>query len=335
MNFEKINLAIIGAGKWGFNHVRTAVNILEPDQITVCDSNTAVKKKIFKINNQIKFTTDLASVHNNKTINSVIVATPAETHYAITLELLKKGKNVLVEKPITLFTSEAKILNDIAFKNNCKLMVGHVLLYHPAIMKMKELIDRGMMGKLQYIYSNRLNLGTIRTEENILWSFAPHDISIIQFLTGSRPISVTAKGASFLQNKIEDTTLTYLEYPGNVKAHIFVSWLNPFKEQKLVVIGEHGMFVFEDSRKDNKLIFYPKGVKKTNGSYQIFDDGEFIVKFSNGMPLTQEHKHFYDCIINNKKPLTDGEHALEVVEILEKATQDLHHTKQELEIVEL
>lgn len=333
MNFDKINLAVIGAGKWGFNHVRTAIGVLEADQVTVCDSNPDIKKKIEKIKNGINFTTDLSSILNNERINAVIVATPAETHYAIALQLLNKGKNVLVEKPFTLFTAEAKTLNVVAEKYNCKLMVGHVLLYHPAIMKMKELINRGMMGKLQYIYSNRLNLGTIRTEENILWSFAPHDISIIQFLTGSRPISVTAKGASFLQNKIEDTTLTYLEYPGNVKAHIFVSWLNPFKEQKLVVIGENGMFVFEDSRKDNKLIFYPKGVKKTNGSYRVFDDGEFIVKFPNSMPLTQEHKHFYDCIINDKKPLTDGEHALEVVEILEKATQDLHHAKQELKIV--
>jgi len=326
MEFSELKIAIVGAGRWGKNHVRTAASILPPQNITVCDTRTETAKIVKGINNNINFTTDISKVLEDKKISAAIVATPAETHFDVASKFIDAGKHVLVEKPITLHTEEARKLLKLAKDKNVKLMVGHVLLYHPAILKMKELIDRGMMGKIQYIYSNRLNLGSIRQEENILWSFAPHDISVIQFLTGTAPVSIDAKGGAYVQNKIEDTTLTYLEYPNNIKAHIFVSWLNPFKEQKLVVIGEQGMFVFEDSIKENKLRFYPKGFRDNQGKLEIFDEGVFLLKFPEKMPLTEEHNHFYDCVINGKTPRTDGEHALEVLEILEKATEKLKNS---------
>jgi len=327
MEFSELKIAIVGAGRWGKNHVRTAASILPPQNITVCDTRTETAKIVKGINNNINFTTDISKVLEDKKISAAIVATPAETHFDVASKFIDAGKHVLVEKPITLHTEEARKLLKLAKDKNVKLMVGHVLLYHPAILKMKELIDRGMMGKIQYIYSNRLNLGSIRQEENILWSFAPHDISVIQFLTGTAPVSIDAKGGAYVQNKIEDTTLTYLEYPNNIKAHIFVSWLNPFKEQKLVVIGEQGMFVFEDSIKENKLRFYPKGFRDNQGKLEIFDEGVFLLKFPEKMPLTEEHNHFYDCVINGKTPRTDGEHALEVLEILEKATEKLKNSE--------
>jgi UDP-2-acetamido-3-amino-2,3-dideoxy-glucuronate N-acetyltransferase len=237
--------------------------------------------------------------------------------------MLKAGKNVLVEKPITLNSAEAEELLSISSNLKLKLMVGHILLYHPAVITMKEGIEKGTIGKLQYIYSNRLNLGAIRSEENILWSFAPHDISLIQYFTGSNPDTISAHGAVFLQEGVEDTTLTYLEYPGNIKAHIYVSWLHPFKEQRLVVVGEKGMYVFEDSAKTDKLKFYSKGFRKVNGSLEKFEEDYKVIEFENKSPLSEEHIHFYNSIINNTEPLTDGRHAIEVLKILEEATKSL------------
>ncbi len=326
MESADLKIAIIGAGRWGKNHVKTAASILNPQNITVVDFSPEAEKTVKAVSNNIKFTTDLNEILSDKNISAAIVATPAETHFDVAKQLINAGKHVLIEKPITLVSEDAKVLLELAGENNVKIMVGHVLLYHPAVLKMKELIDRGMMGKIQYIYSNRLNLGSIRQEENILWSFAPHDISMIQFLTGKDPVSIDAKGAAYLQSDIEDTTLTYLEYPGNIKAHIFVSWLNPFKEQKLVVIGEQGMFVFEDSIKENKLRFYPKGFRDNQGRLEVFDEGVFLLKFPEKMPLTEEHLHFYDCVVNDKTPRTDGKHALKVLEILEEATEKLKKT---------
>ena len=315
----EIKLAVIGCGKWGLNHVKTAHKILNQNLLSVCDINSSNSIKIEQVSKKIKFTTNIDDVINNKEINAVIIATSAETHFEIAKKCLLAKKNVLVEKPITLLSKEASDLVDIAKENDLKLMVGHVLLYHPAVLTLKDKIDNGEIGKLQYIYSNRLNLGTIRSEENILWSFAPHDISIIQFLTGSKPIWIGAKGAAFVQENIEDTTLTYLNYPGNVHAHIFVSWLHPFKEHRVVVIGDEGMLVFEDSLKNEKLKFYKKGFSLVNGSLEKFDSDFEVINYPEKAPLEEEQKHFFDCILNDKTPRTDGVHAKEVLEVLETA----------------
>lgn len=317
--YKEINLGIIGAGRWGINHVRTASQLLKEGFITVCDFNTRASDKIAEISSGITFTTRQEDIIENPGINAVIIATPAETHYEIAKKALLNGKNVLVEKPITLHSFEAKDLIEVAEAVDVKLMVGHVLLFHPAISKIKNMIQDEKLGRLQYIYSNRLNLGSVRSEENILWSFAPHDISVIQYLLDSNPLTIDAKGADFLQNNIEDTTITYLSYPGNIHAHIFVSWLHPFKEQRLVIIGTEGMLVFEDSLKTDKLKFYPKGFRNVNGALQKFEGAFEIVEFENLQPLTEEQKHFFNSIIHDSKPLTDGVNALEVLEILEKA----------------
>lgn len=320
---NKISLAIVGAGRWGFNHVRTANQLLDAKNITVFDSFPQVELKIKELNSEINFTSDFESVLNNKAINAVVIATPAETHFEIAKKCMKAGKNVLVEKPITLVPEEAEELLNLSLSLDLKLMVGHVLLFHPAVLRMKKAIEDGEIGNLQYIYSNRLNLGAIRSEENALWSFAPHDISVVQYLVGDNPTDIEANGGAFVQNGIEDSTLTFLSYPNNVKAHIFVSWLHPFKEQRMVVIGDKGMYVFEDSLKEEKLKFYKKGFKEVDGMIEKFDADYEVVEFENAMPLAEEQKHFYDSILNNTTPRTDGKHALEVIEILDKATKKI------------
>lgn len=325
MHNNSVRLGIIGCGRWGMNHVKTAHALLGANLVYAADANPAAKATIAGISPAIRFTTRPEDVIYSNDANSVVIATPAETHFALAKECLERGKHVLVEKPITLRSTEARELVGIAKRENLRLMVGHVLLYHPAVIAMKQAIWQNKIGKLQYIYSNRLNLGAIRSEENILWSFAPHDISIIQFFTETKPLLVEAHGAQFLQNRIEDTTLTYLKYPNNVHAHIFVSWLHPFKEHRVVVIGDEGMLVFEDSLAKDKLKFYHKGFHKTEYGFEKFDGAYETIPFDDLQPLAEEHKHFYECVHYNNSPVTDGVHALEVLEILEQATLRLRN----------
>jgi UDP-2-acetamido-3-amino-2,3-dideoxy-glucuronate N-acetyltransferase len=326
MNYQDIRLAIFGAGRWGMNHIRTAASLLPHENIFVYDVNPMMGEKVKGISENITFNTNDRTDNYADDFNAAIVATPAETHYELAKKLLRAGKHVLVEKPITLEVGQAEDLYSISTDRNLKLMVGHVLLYHPAVMRMKQEIDNGTIGKLQYIYSNRLNLGAIRSEENILWSFAPHDISIVQYLVEDNPVEISAHGGDYVQNGIEDTTLTFLTYPDNVKVHIFVSWLHPFKEQRMVVIGDKGMFVFEDTIKTEKLKFYQMGFRTVNGAIEKFDKNYEVVDFQNNMPLTEEHKHFYNAIINDTAPITDGQHAIDVLKILAEATKSLSQT---------
>lgn len=323
MILEELKIAIIGSGRWGMNHVRTACAVLPPRNITVVDTNPGAFDKVKAVSPDIIFSGDMDAVLKDTTISCVIIATPAETHFAIGKQCLLSGKHALIEKPITLLAQDAKELADLAAEKNLKLMVGHILLYHPAVLKIKEMVDSGLIGGLQYIYSNRLNLGAIRSEENILWSFAPHDISVIQFLTGTSPIEIKASGAAFVQSVVEDTTLTYLEYPNGIHAHIFVSWLHPFKEQRLVVIGEKGMIVFEDSLPKDKLKFYKKGFKVENGKVEKFDNEPDVISFPNAQPLEDEQRHFFNCVLEDREPRTNGWHALEVLKILDMATKKL------------
>lgn len=322
--YEGIKLAIIGCGRWGINHVKTSAELLGDGLKAVCDINPSVPAKLKKFNLNVSFIKNYRDILEDPDINSVIIATSATSHYSLTREALLAGKNVLVEKPMALISEHASDLTKIAEKKKLVLMVGHILLFHPAIIEIKSQLQNGRLGKLQYIYSNRLNLGTIRTEENILWSFAPHDISILQFLIEKFPIYVGAKGADLIQNGIEDTTLTYLIYPDNIHAHIFVSWLHPFKEHRLVVIGDAGMIVFDDTVNTDKLKFFKKGFVQKNGTLEKFDTHFEILSYPTDQPLVEEHKHFYKCILNGEQPLTDGNHAREVLEILEIAQSKLH-----------
>lgn len=323
MQMRDFKLAIIGCGRWGINHVRTSHELFGESLVLVSDEREPALERANKICGHVRVTTDMDEIINNSDVNAVIVATPAETHYRIVRRLLEADKSVLVEKPITLDSSDARDLIELTEKRDLRLMVGHLLLYHPAIIRLKELLTSGKVGKLQYIYSNRLNFGTVRTEENILWSFAPHDISIIQYLTGTNPISVIANGASFLQTNIEDSTITSLTYPNNVHAHIFVSWLHPFKEHRLVVIGDRGMVAFEDNLLKEKLKFYPKCFKANNGTIEKLDGDFEVIPYDDKQPLAEEQHHFAECVVTGRRPLTDGNHALEVLEILEKAERSL------------
>jgi predicted dehydrogenase len=246
-----------------------------------------------------------------------VIATPAAAHYSHAREALLKGKDVFVEKPLSLRYAEGQELVALAESKGLILMVGHILQYHPAVKLLEGIVQRGELGRLWYLYSNRLNLGKVRQEENILWSFAPHDISIIESLVGREPTAVSAHGGSYLQSGIADVTVTTLLFEDGIKAHIFVSWLHPYKEQKLVIIGEHKMAVFDDTAREGKLRIYDKGIEWKSGLPVPRQTAETTLFFEESEPLRIECEHFLNCIRDRSRPLTDGDSALKVLKVLE------------------
>jgi len=314
---KKPPIAVIGSGYWGKNLVRNfhQLGVLK----LICDKNKNILNQFKKQFTDVETCLDLEEVLCREDIKAVVVATPAETHFTLAHKSLSARKHVFIEKPLALTEEEGQQLVTLSERNKLILMVGHILHYHPALLKLKELINSGELGKIQYLYSNRLNIGKIRNEENILWSFAPHDISVILMLLDEMPESVSATGGSYLQREIPDTTLTTMDFPSGVKAHIFVSWLHPYKEQKLVVVGNKKMAVFDDVSKE-KLTLYPHKIDWLDRIPVASKEKAEVVPVYMEEPLKAECIHFLDCIKNNQRPRTDGQEGLRVLKIL-KASQ--------------
>ena len=315
------NIVVIGSGYWGKNLVR---NFHELGALLgICDIDKNTLKSFKEKYPEIRTHTDIGKAFTDSEVKAVAIATPAATHYAVVKEALLASKDVFVEKPIALRYKEGEELVALAKMKNKILMVGHILQYHPAIIKLKELIDKGDLGKINYIYSNRLNLGKIRTEENILWSFAPHDISTILYLLNEMPVEVLASGGTFLNPGIADVTITNLSFPMGTKAHIFVSWLHPYKEQKLIVVGDKKMMLFDDVNPKNKLWVYDHKIDWIDGLPVPRPEQARPVEIENKEPLKSECEHFMECIASRKIPRTDGEEGLKVLKILETCEESM------------
>ncbi|MBI9079209.1 MAG: Gfo/Idh/MocA family oxidoreductase [Pseudodesulfovibrio sp.] len=319
---KKKNIAIVGSGYWGKNLTRNfhALGVLK----TVCDKNDALLELFKKQYPDLKIQPAFTEVLTDPEIQGVVIATPAETHFRLAREALLSGKHVYVEKPLCLNDSDARELILLARKQDRLLMVGHLLQYHPIFVRLKELVASGDLGRINYIYSNRLNLGKIRREENALWSFAPHDISMILSLADEEPEKVMATGGSYLHKTIADVTTTHLEFSSGLKAHIFVSWLHPFKEQKLVVVGDKKMAVFDDtlSWKD-KLLIYPHKIHWEN-NIPVPDKAEAErIEVPENEPLRLECQQFLHCIESGQPPYTDGSEGLRVLRVLNAAQRSL------------
>lgn len=313
-----MGVAVIGCGYWGKNLVRN-FNQLGALHL-VCDVTPGGRETASAIAPQVPVVDDVAEVLDSG-VDGVVIATPAETHYALAKRALEAGKDVFVEKPLALTYEEGAELVQLAYRQGRILMVGHVLEYHPAIERLFELVQEGALGKLRYIYSNRLSLGKIRREENILWSFAPHDVAVILRLLGSMPFEVVACGGSYVQPNIADVTVTNLLFDNGVRAHIYVSWLHPFKEQRLVVIGDKRMASFDDVAK--RLVLYDQRVEWHEGlPVPVKSDGEPIA-FSSEEPLRRECQAFLDAIQTRRPPLTDGLSGLRVLRVLQAAQRSL------------
>lgn len=313
-------ICVIGCGYWGKNHIKTL------NQLGVLAGIVETSKKelneLSSLYPKIKTFTNFEDALS-KDFDGFTIATPAETHFKIAKKIIQSGKPLLIEKPMTLKINEAKEIVLLSEKYQVNVMVGHVLLFHPAIQKIKQLIDDGAIGELQYIYSNRLNLGKVRTEENVFWSFAPHDIAIFQYLTNSFPKKLQAHGSVLLQKGIYDSTMTHFEYENGVKGHIFVSWLHPFKEHRLVVIGKKAMISFEDAKKGKPLKLYSKKINLLDGIPEKIDGSVELVSYEKKMPLSEELKYFVNRLDSKNLKLSNCKHGLKVIEILVNASNQI------------
>lgn len=315
-----LKVALVGCGYWGKNlgRVFQELGVLK----IICDKDKEVLASLSQKYPNIKITDNIEEVLKDKSISALVIATPAITHYALAKKALLAKKHVFVEKPLALKIEEAEDLVRLTEKSKKILMVGHILNYHPAIIKLKALIENGDLGRIEYIYSHRLNIGKLRREENILWSFAPHDISVILMLLNEFPSQASSFGGIYLQKGIYDTSLTILDFPSGVKAHIFVSWLHPFKEQKLVIVGNKKMAVFDDLTEE-KLFLYPHKIE-WRGRLPIAQKAEKeIVSIEKIEPLKAECQHFLDCIQKNLSPKTDVYEGLAVLKILTASEESL------------
>ncbi len=317
-------VAVIGCGHWGKNHVRNfhALGAL----VAVSDANADLAGKMSETYDVPA--REVGEILADTAIAGGVIAAPAEAHAELAIRALEAGKHVFVEKPLALTVAEAQGVLAAAQKAGRIVMVGHLLQYHSAFLKLKDMVAAGELGKLQYLYSNRLNLGKIRREENALWSFAPHDISMILALVGDMPTAVRAEGGSYLHEVIADVTTTHLTFPGGVQAHVFVSWLHPFKEQKLVVVGDKAMAVFNDGEPwDRKLLIYPHKIDWRDGVPTPEKADAQAVPLEESEPLRAECQHFLDSMAAGTAPRTDGEEGMRVLSVLEQAEADMSATR--------
>jgi predicted dehydrogenase len=338
---QDFGVAVIGCGKWGINHVRTANLLLGQRLRIVCDISDRALEQAKKVAPSVRTTRLLTDILNDPDIGAVIIASGAETHHDIGKQCLEAGKHCLVEKPLTLRSSEAVDLVETAEKNKLALMVGHILLYHPAVSRIRREILSGNLGQVLYIYSQRVNLGTIRREENAFWSLAPHDISVMLFLADQLPISVSAIGGKFISKNLPDVVFFHLEFESGLIAHGHVSWLDPHKMRKFTIVGSRKMIIFDDMETTGKLRIFDKGVglevgngdlltlpgvseMQSHGNQLIIRDGDILIpKISRTEPLRAEQQHFLECVAKGKRPLTDGHNGLLVLHVMEAAQESL------------
>jgi len=331
-----VTVAQIGCGYWGPNLLRNFVSRKKCRVKWVAELNSDRRKYVERNYPLVKTTEEWKEAIEDPEVDAVVVATPATTHFSLAKNSLESDKHVFVEKPLAMTTREAEELVAIAEKNRKKLFVGHTFIYNAAVKKIKELIDNGELGEIYYIFGQRLNLGKVRNDVNALWNLAPHDISIALYWFEEEPVHVSARGLSFLQEGIEDVVFLNLDFPSGRYAHIHVSWLDPHKVRKFVLVGSKKMLVYDDTSSDARITIYDKGVdKKTmNNPMEPFDSfgqfqlmqrtGDIVIPYlSFREPLEVQIEHFVECVVNDIIPDTDGNNGLRVVKVLEAAQASL------------
>ena len=315
-------IALVGCGCWGKNLCRNfhALGALS----SVVDATESGQSTALSIAPNVQITNSLDDVLRDHQIEGVVIATPAETHSELAIQSMHSSKDVFVEKPMALTLEDAQKMKKVSEETGQVLMVGHLLEYHPAVLKLREMIASGELGKINYIYSNRLNFGKVRTEENALWSFAPHDVAVILRLIGLDPVEVSASGGSYLSSGIADTTLSNLRFENESRAHIFVSWLHPFKEQRLVVVGDKKMAIFNDVAPfEEKLQLYPQNVEFDRAMPILKKEDAEFVEHQNTEPLREECNHFLECIQSRNQPLTNAQAGIDVLKVLHACQQSI------------
>ena len=334
-----VNIGIIGCGYWGPNLVRNFTKISDSKVIFVSDLDQSRLNYIKKLFPNLEVVRDYKKILENKNIDAIAIATPISTHFQIARDALSCKKHVLVEKPITKSLSEARQLIEIAKKNNRVLMVGHTFQYNQAVRKLRDIIKKGELGKVLYAYTTRVNLGLFQDDINVIWDLCPHDISILNYLFDSIPKSVKANAYSHYKKGIEDTGFVLLHYPGNIISHLHVSWLDPLKVRRAVLVGDKKMAVYDDLNAVEPIKIFNKGIIKqayydTFGEFKLmYNRGDiYSPKVENVEPLETECKHFLGCIKDNLVPLSDGKSGLEVVKVLEPAQKSLENNGKTIRV---
>ncbi|MDD5269602.1 MAG: Gfo/Idh/MocA family oxidoreductase [Candidatus Omnitrophica bacterium] len=331
-----ITLAQAGLGRWGQNHYRVFSGLKDCRMKICCDKSKDALDKV--AGKETTKTADFGDITKDHEVDAVIITTPSETHAELAIKALSAGKHVFVEKPLALKVDDAQQMLKAAEKNKKVLMVGHLLLYHPAVEKIKSFIDKGELGDLHYMYSTRVNLGQVRAEENALWSLTAHDISVAIYLTGRMPAEVSATGKCYIRDFVQDVVFVSLAFDDKLMAHVHASWLDPHKVRQFTVVGSKKMVVFDDIEATEKIRIYDKGVdwSKNYGNYDAFltvRQGDiYIPKIDMVEPLKVECRHFIDCVKENRRPLTDGENGLKVLKVLAAAQGSLEQNGRPVKI---
>jgi len=326
---DAVGIAVVGTGDWGANLVRNFARLPGARLVALVDSDPRRLAAAAAQHPGVKALASVDEVARDSAVQGAVVSASAASHYSLARTLLESGKDLFVEKPLALEVAHAEELVRLARERSRILMVGHLLLYHPAVRYLKDLVARGDLGDLYYVYSQRVNLGKVRRDENALWSFAPHDLSVILHLLDLEPVDVVARGSAFLQGKIEDVVFLDLRFPGGKLAHVHVSWLDPHKLRKFTVVGSQKMVVFDDMEASEKVRIYDKGVDREGrivsyGDSLTVRSGDIVIpRISLQEPLAIECRHFVECIRDRKTPLTPGEDGLKVVRVLAAAQASL------------
>jgi predicted dehydrogenase len=324
---KRLKLGVIGAGAWGKNHVRTATTLAEGELTAVCDVDPAVRERLARQFPAVHVTAELEDLLAR--VDAVVIASPAGTHARFALACLEAGKPCLVEKPFALSTADAQAVARAAADRKLPVLAGHLLVFHPAVERLRTLVQGGDLGRVYYLYGLRVNLGQVRADENALWSFGPHDVSVALYLLDEAPVTVAAHGKSYLQPGVEDVVFLTMEFASGVLAHVQLSWLDPHKERKLTVVGARKMVVFDDMEAREKLRIYDKGVDRPPeyGSYgealSVREGDIFIPKIPNVEPLAAELGHFVRVARGAEPPRSSAEDGVRVVRVLAAATRSL------------
>lgn len=323
-----INIGQVGLGQWGPNVLRNFAALPEVRVKMCCDLDETALRRAALQTPGLETTADYQRLLDDPDIEAIVVTAPSAIHYELAKAALLGGRHVFVEKPIALAAAHAAELVALADAGRRVLMVGHLLMYHPAVASLKRLVDNGDLGEIYYIYTSRLNLGQVRRHENAMWSLAPHDISVILYLLGEEPLSVAAQGLTYLQPGVPDTVFATLRFASGRAAHVHVSWLDPHKVRRITVVGSRKMAVFDDIEATEKLRIYDKGVNPP--AYDSYGDalslrfGDiYIPRVDMREPLRLECQHFIDCIVQGTTPLSDGRNGLQVLRVLEAGQRSL------------
>ncbi|HEX4564708.1 MAG TPA: Gfo/Idh/MocA family oxidoreductase [Solirubrobacteraceae bacterium] len=328
---DRVRIGVVGLGYWGPNLARNFNAIEGSEVVWCCDPDAGARERAAALVPGARVTERIEDLLEDESLDAIALATPVPTHAELALRVLEAGKHCFVEKPLAQSSADAASAALAAAASGRTLMVGHLLEYHPAVRKLKQLVDEGQLGEIHYIYGNRLNLGKVRADENALWSLGAHDLSVLLYLVDEEPVELTARGECYVRAGVEDVVFCFLRFPSGIAAHLHLSWLDPHKERRFTVVGSQRMATFDDMAAEGKLTVYDKGVDEDTRSY-----GEYITRSGDiyspripaAEPLRLECEHFIESIRNRTAPLSDGHSGLRVVRVLEGLQEELERSRR-------